>query len=89
MLKRAENTVDASIDQTFRAAMPGEQTPSMRGGGWSSDCSRLAAAAMRRGLFPALGAFVQARERPPGTTVQALSFRDGALELKMAAPECG
>lgn len=86
MLKRAEKTVDASIDQAFRAAMPGEQNSinarkrmeqrlaSVRGGGGT-------------GLLPALGALVQARNAAPGTTLQALSFRDGALELKISAPD--
>jgi general secretion pathway protein L len=85
VLKRSEKTVDASIDQAFRAAMPGEQNTinarrrmeqrlvSVRGSGGS-------------GLLPALGALVQARSNVPGTTVQALSFRDGALELKISAP---
>jgi hypothetical protein len=36
--------------------------------------------------LPALGALVHARNNVPGTTVQALSYRDGALELKIAAP---
>jgi type II secretion system protein L len=86
MLKRAEKTVDASIDQAFRAAMPGEQNTinarrrmeqrlaSVRGGGGT-------------GLLPALGALVQARSAAPGTVLEALSFREGALELKIAAPD--
>jgi general secretion pathway protein L len=86
MLKRAEKTVDASIDQAFRSAMPGEQSTvngrrrmeqrlvAVRSGGGTA------------GLLPALGALVQARNAVPGTVVQALSFRDGALELKVAAP---
>jgi general secretion pathway protein L len=87
MLKRAEKTVDASIDQAFRAAMPGEQSTrdarrrmearlvAVRGGGGT-------------GLLPALGALVEARKSAaPGTTLQALSYREGALELKIAAPD--
>jgi general secretion pathway protein L len=86
LLKRAERTVDTSIEQAFRTAMPGEQNATnarrrmeqkliaVRGGGGT-------------GLLPALGALVEARSSVPGTTVQAMSFRDGALELKMAAPD--
>jgi general secretion pathway protein L len=86
MLKRAEKSVDASIAQAFRAAMPGEQSTidarrrmeqrliAVRGGGGST------------GLIPTLAALVQARGVVPGTVVRALSFRDGALELKIAAP---
>jgi general secretion pathway protein L len=85
MLERAEKSVDASIDQAFRAAMPGEQNSidarrrmeqrlaTVRGGGGTA-------------LLTALGALVQARNSAPGTVVQALSFRDGALELKISAP---
>src|SRR5262249_23478370 len=77
MLKRAEKTVDASIDQAFRAAMPGEQNTinarrrmetrlaTVRTGGGS-------------GLLDALGAVVSARGSAPGTVVQSLSYREGA-----------
>jgi len=86
MLKRAEKTVDASIDQAFRAAMPGEQNTinarkrmetrlaAVRSGGGSS-------------LLDALGAVASARGAAPGTVLRSLSFRDGALELSIAAPD--
>ena len=86
MLKNAEKKVDSSITQAFRAAMPGEANPTnarkrmetklvaVRSGGGS-------------GLLPALGAFAEARNSVPGTTVQAMTFHDGALVLKMAAPD--
>jgi type II secretory pathway component PulL len=35
----------------------------------------------------ALGAVVSARSAAPGTVVQSLSYREGALELKIAAPD--
>jgi general secretion pathway protein L len=86
VLKKREHTLDASIDQAFRAAMPGEinttdarrrmqqRLVTARGGGEFS------------GLLPALGALVVARNGAPGTVVQALSFREGAVDLKLAAP---
>jgi general secretion pathway protein L len=86
VLKKREHTLDASIDQAFRAAMPGEYNTtdarrrmqqrlmSTRGGGEFS------------GLLPALGALAVARNGAPGTLVQALSFREGAVDLKLAAP---
>jgi len=86
MLKRQEKTVDASIEQAFRAAMPGENNATnarrrmetklvaVRSGGGT-------------GLLPALGALVDARNSVPGTNVQNMSFKEGALELKMAAPD--
>jgi type II secretion system protein L len=86
MLKHTEKTVDASIDQAFRSAMPGQNN--------TTDArrrmeQRLLAARNgddASGLLPALAALVQARNAVPGTQVQALSFREGALELKIAAP---
>jgi general secretion pathway protein L len=86
MLKRQEKTVDASIEQAFRAAMPGENNATnarrrmetklvaVRSGGGT-------------GLLSALGALVDARNSVPGTNVQNMSFKEGALELKMAAPD--
>jgi hypothetical protein len=38
------------------------------------------------GLLAALGALAQARNGVSGAVLQALSFREGALELKLAAP---
>jgi general secretion pathway protein L len=86
VLKKREHTLDTSIDQAFRAAMPGEYNTTdarrrmqqrlltARGGGEFS------------GLLPALGALAVARNGAPGTVVQALSFREGAVDLKLAAP---
>jgi general secretion pathway protein L len=86
MLKSAEKKVDASIEQAFRTAMPGETNATnarrrmeaklalVRSGGGS-------------GLLPVLGAFAEARNSVPGTTVQAMSFHDGQLILKMGAPD--
>jgi len=85
-LKSAEKKVDASIEQAFRAAMPGETNAtnarkrmetklvSVRGNGGA-------------GLLSALGAFAEARNSVPGTTIQAMSFHDGQLVLKMGAPD--
>jgi general secretion pathway protein L len=86
VLKTRERALDTSIDQAFRAAMPGEHNTTdarrrmqqrlvaARGGGEFS------------GLLPALGALAAARNGAPGTVVQALSFREGAVDLKLAAP---
>jgi general secretion pathway protein L len=86
VLKKRERTIDASIDQAFRASMPGEHNTTdarrrmeqrlltVRGGGEFS------------GLLPALGALAAARSGAQGTVVQALSFREGSVDLKLAAP---
>jgi general secretion pathway protein L len=84
-LHRAEHKLDTSIEETFRAAMPGEHNATnarrrmeqrligVQGGDGS-------------GLLAALGALAQARNGVSGAVLQALSFREGALELKLTAP---
>ena len=39
------------------------------------------------GLLPALQALAQARDAAPGTSVQALNFHGGTLEMKLSAPD--
>jgi len=39
------------------------------------------------GLLSALEALAQAHGAAPGTAVQALNFHDGALEMKVTAPD--
>ena len=84
-LTRTEHKLDTAIDQTFRSAMPGEHS--------TVDArrrmeQRLAGAqgGDRQGLLAALAAVAQARDGAPGAVVQALSFREGSLELKLSAP---
>jgi general secretion pathway protein L len=86
VLKRTEHKLDTSITETFHQALPLEQKPldprrvmetrlnaSRNGGGPGS-------------LLPALQALVQARTAP-STVIQALSFHQGAVEMKLAAPD--
>jgi general secretion pathway protein L len=84
-LKKTEKELDRSIEETFRSAMPGEQNAidarrrmeqrllGMQGGGGGA-------------LLDALDALAQAQRSAPGTVVQALSFREGAVDLKLTAP---
>ena len=86
LLKRNEHKLDVSIREAFQTALPGEaSTPDAR----KLMEQRLGAARSggANGLLPALEAFVQARSAAPGTTVQALSFRSGSVDLKIAAPD--
>ena len=86
-LKRSEKTLDASIGETFRMAMPGEPKPldprrqmemrfaaAQNGGG-------------QGGFLPALQALVNARTVAPGTTLKALSFRQGTVDMKLNAKD--
>ena len=86
MLKSREQQVDASIRDAFHTAMPGETDAACDArGAWRQ---RLAAArGAGGGLLPALQALAQARDAAPGTSVQSLNFHDGALEMKLSAPD--
>jgi general secretion pathway protein L len=86
LLKRNEHKLDVSIRETFQTAMPGEaSTPEPR----KLMERRLAASgsSSSSGLLPTLEALVQARSAAPGSTVQALTFREGSVDLKIAAPD--
>ena len=84
-LKTKEHEVDASIRDTLRAAMPDQQG--------AQDARRrmeqrlLAVRSGSSGLLAALEALSYARNSAPGTSVQALNFHDGVIDLKLAAPD--
>jgi type II secretory pathway component PulL len=86
MLKSAEKKVDTSIEQAFRAAMPGENNATNARKRMESKLVAVRSGG-GAGLLSALGAFAEARNSVPGTNVQAMSFHDGALVLKMSAPD--
>jgi general secretion pathway protein L len=86
LLKRNEHKLDVSIREAFQTALPGQaSTPDAR----KFMEQRLAAAraASSSGLLPALDALVQARSAAPGAVVQALTIRNGSVDLKIAAPD--
>ena len=85
VLKKREHQVDASIRETFHSAMRGEVS--------TADARRrmeqrlIAARGAGGGLLAALQALAQARDAAPGTSVQALNFHNGTLEMKLSAPD--
>jgi general secretion pathway protein L len=85
VLKKREHQVDTSIREVLHNALPGEtNTLDAR----ARMEQRLAAARGNgSGLLAALQALAQARGSAPGTTVQALNFHGGALEMKLSAPD--
>lgn len=86
LLKRNEHKLDVSMREALQTALPGQaSTPDAR----KLMEQRLAAAraAGSNGLLPALEALVQAKGVAPGAVVQALSFRNGSVDLKVAAPD--
>jgi general secretion pathway protein L len=86
-LRKSEATLDASIQEAFRAAMPGQQNAlnarrrvearlaEVRGGGGGG------------ALLPALSALARAKAAAPAATIEGMMFRDGTLELRINAPD--
>jgi general secretion pathway protein L len=85
-LSHTEKTLDKSINEQVRLAMPGGHNASVNPRVLMEQ--RLVAAQNGGGpggLLPALQALVQARNTAPGSTLQALSFHQGAVEMKISA----
>jgi general secretion pathway protein L len=87
VLKRNEHALDTSIGETFRTALPGERNainPRQR-------MEQVLATAQNGGgpgaFLPALQALVGARSVAPGTTLQALSFHQGTIDMKLSAKD--
>ena len=84
-LDRNETALDSSIEDAFRAAMPGQQNATnarrrieqrlaeVRSGGGGT-------------LLPALSALAAARSAAPTATIEGITFRDGILQLRISAP---
>jgi general secretion pathway protein L len=85
-LRKQEAALDASIQDAFRAAMPGQQNATNarrrvekrlaelgNGGGGS--------------LLPALSAIAAARNAAPTAKIEGFTFRDGTLSLRISAPD--
>jgi type II secretory pathway component PulL len=74
-----------SIRETFHSLMPGD--PGIGEPRRRVEQRLNATRGAGGGLLPALQALAQARDSAPGTSVQALNFHGGAVEMKLAAPD--
>ncbi len=86
LLKRTEKRLDQSISETFEQAMPGEHNSSNARHRMEARLTALQGSTDSSGLLAMLSAVAQARAGSTGTTLQALSYRDGLLELQVSAP---
>jgi general secretion pathway protein L len=86
MLKRTERRLDASIGETFAQAMPGEHNSSNARRRMEARMASLQGSTDSAGLLAMLSAVAQARSGASDTAVQALSYRQGMLELQVTAP---
>jgi general secretion pathway protein L len=85
-LQKAEATLDASIEDAFRAAMPGQQN--------ASNARRRVAQRLEEirsggggALLPALVAIAQARSAAPTATIEGITYREGVLEMRVMASD--
>ena len=84
-LKSRERAVDASIRDAVRSAMPGD--PNLLDARKRMEQRLAVARGAGTGLLPALQALAQARDAAPGTNLQSLNFHNGAVEMKLSAPD--
>jgi general secretion pathway protein L len=81
-LSRAEKQLDAQIAQIFQSVLPGQpivdaraQMEGVLGHGGATGT-----------LLPALSHLAHALAKSPGGRVEAMSYRSGALDLRLVAP---
>ncbi len=84
-LKTRERQVDASIRDQVRTAMPGE--PNLLDARKRMEQRLAVARGAGSGLLPALQALAQAGAVAPGTHLQSVNFKNGAVEMKLSAPD--
>ena len=86
VLKHADHKLDASIEQVFRTAMPGQPDTYEARRQMEQRLAAVRATQASGGFLSALQALVAAHRAAPEAVLEALTFRDGALELKASAP---
>jgi general secretion pathway protein L len=86
VLKHADTRLDASIEQVFRTAMPGQPDTYEARRQMEQRLAAVRSSQASGGFLLALQALVQAHRAAPEAVLEALTFRDGSLELKASAP---
>jgi general secretion pathway protein L len=86
-LRKSEAALDASIQDAFRAAMPGQQNAVNARRRVEARLAQLQGAGGSGALLPALVAIAHARTAAPDATIEGITFRDGGVVLRMTAPD--
>jgi len=86
-LKKSEAALDASIQDAFRAAMPGQQNATNARRRVEARLNELHGSGGNGSLLPALSALANARSAAPGATIEGLTYRNGILDLRISAPD--
>ncbi len=86
-LHKSEAALDASIDDAFRAAMPGQQNTTNARRRVAARLAEVRGGGGHGTLLPALAAIASARSAAPTTTIEGITFREGTLNLILNAPD--
>jgi general secretion pathway protein L len=86
-LRKSEAALDASIQEAFRAAMPGQQNATNARRRVEQRLNEISAGGASGTLLPALSAVASARSAVPTATIEGFTFRDGTLDLRIVAPD--
>jgi type II secretion system protein L len=81
-LSRAEKKLDAQIAQIFQSVLPGQPIVDAR----AQMQGVLGHGGATGTLLPALSHLSRAMAQAPGGRVEAMSYRSGALDLRLVAP---
>jgi general secretion pathway protein L len=85
-LRKTEAALDASIQDAFRAAMPGQQNATNARRRVAQRLDALRSGGGGGALLPALSAIANARSAVPDARIEGINFREGTIDLRMIAP---
>lgn len=85
-LRKSEAALDASIQDAFRAAMPGEQNATNARRRVAQRLDALRSGGGGGALLPALSAIANARSAVPDAKIEGINFREGTVDLRIIAP---
>ena len=86
-LRKTEATLDAGIQEAFRAAMPGQQNATNARRRVEQRLGEIQGGGARGTLLPALLAIANARGVVPAAKIEGITFRDGTIDLRIDAPD--
>ena len=86
-LRKTEATLDAGIQEAFRAAMPGQQNATNARRRVEQRLGEIQGGGARGTLLPALLAIANARGVVPNAKIEGITFRDGTIDLRIDAPD--
>jgi general secretion pathway protein L len=86
-LRKSEATIDAGIQDAFRAAMPGQQNSTNARRRIEQRLGEIHSGGARGALLPALSAIANARGAVPNAKIEGITFRDGTIDLRIDAPD--